>query len=156
MLTKLEVTVLQHGLEPLGVKVWNNRCWTFGDERLGRPIRGATADTTDKLVGLGLLRTKEGWGTKYETTEIGSFLIVGPKMVRTVGDLAQLLASLPQDMLLFQRGNIGNWTQNVKIGARKLAKHRNDAENYHADMTDPVWQKVKATFHPEFLAVTVS
>lgn len=35
--TKVEVTILEAGERPLGVKVWNDCCWV-GDEWLGRGV----------------------------------------------------------------------------------------------------------------------
>lgn len=83
-----------------------------------------------------------------------------PIVVKTVGDLAALLATLPQDMPLYKRGTMGDWVQNVTVRVKPLAKHTNTDENYTADLTDPVWRSDKAKghgsmWHPEFLACTI-
>ena len=85
-----------------------------------------------------------------------------PLMVKTVGDLAAVLATLPQDMPLYKRGSMGDWTQNVTIQVKPLAKHTSTEEDYTADLTDPVWRgqaktagRAGSVWHPEFLACTV-
>lgn len=75
--------------------------------------------------------------------------------VQTVGELADVLAKLPRDMRLYQRGSMGDWTPSVVVGTKLLMKHKNPEENYVADSADPVWRNKKTVFEPAFTAVII-
>jgi hypothetical protein len=82
--TKVEVTILEAGERPLGVKVWNDCCWV-GDEWLGRMIVGSTANHADSLVARGHLRRKGEWISKFETTETGLAALAAHKEEKNRG-----------------------------------------------------------------------
>jgi hypothetical protein len=73
--------------------------------------------------------------------------------VKTVAALIAVLQTMPKDARVFQRGNMGDWVEGIDVDTKKLAKHKVASENYHADLTDPVWKKTKKAFGPEFVAV---
>lgn len=77
-----------------------------------------------------------------------------PCEVRTVGELAALLATLPQDKPLYRRGNMGHWIHGWIVHEKnRLARHKNEEENYTADLNDSVWKKSKNAFHKPFSAI---
>jgi hypothetical protein len=80
-----------------------------------------------------------------------------PCEVKTVGELAALLAILPQDRPLYRHGIMGDWVHGWILHEKtQLAKHKNDAENYTADLTDKVWKKgSKSAFHKAFSAIII-
>ncbi len=75
--------------------------------------------------------------------------------VKNVGDLQDLIAKLPRDMPVHQRGGAGNWRVGAEVRVRKLSPHKTDP-SYVADVkNDRTWKKAKKQFGPGFDALTL-
>lgn len=74
---------------------------------------------------------------------------------KTVGELRALLADLPDDMPLHERGNCGEWTLGIGVAQTKLAAAKRDPGYFAAIESDPLWSQKqhRKAFGPAFTAL---
>ncbi len=73
--------------------------------------------------------------------------------VKTVGELRDAIAHLPNDMPIHHRGDMGDYPKGSDIILINLAQSKKESDYFAAIEIDPVWKNYKDQFGDLFKAL---